>query len=328
MPPSSWRDRDHAEEEVWVSLSAFVLAFNSVVDELDYDVLGAGSNNSNSKDEPSIPTPCMSRRPSDTPSICSNRNLRTRSTSRRVSLITGEALEQAHAALALAAQSGETPPPIPTAIVAAATFRTQESQLSLNYDPNSRRPSLTFPPPAPEEMEAKGGDEDKEGGGGKGDEGNGGGGGGGGRGGGGHGDEEKHDARRARRKSTMREESVTGLDVTSPQSQAAGIGNSDSQSAKPWKVSEQNAEKTARILTEPQGDGKKFLLVPGTDTPEDSEGTGGLHPPKIQRSKSEQEWGKLRATLTWYSKLRKIRRYRYYCHHHFLCIATALSFLC
>lgn len=165
-----------------------------VVDELDYDVLGAGSNPPNNN-EPLLPTPNLSRRPSDTPSICSNRNLKTRANTRRVSLITGEALEQAHAALALAQLSGEQPPTIPSAIV-AATLRAQESQLSLT-DCNSRRPSVSLYHPPPDDMDFRGDDD------------------GGGRGG----DDEKADDRRARRKNTMREESVGTMDgsVPSPQ---------------------------------------------------------------------------------------------------------------
>lgn len=162
-----------------------------VVDELDYNVLGAG-NDATSNDEPLIPTPCMSRRPSDTPSICSNRTLKTRHNTRRVSLITGEALEQAHAALALAQQSGEQPPTIPSAIV-AATLKAQESQLSLNNN-NSRRPSISLYHQPPDEMDSK--EDDKDSGGGKVDE--------------------KND-RRARRKSTMREESfVAPVDGSEP----------------------------------------------------------------------------------------------------------------
>lgn len=53
------------------------------------------------------------------------------------------------------------------------------------------------------------------------------------------------------------------------------------------------------------------LTVPGLA----AFGTETCKTPKIQRSRSEQEWGKLRATMTWYSKLRKIRRYITKCLH-------------
>ena len=146
----------------------------------------------------------MSRRPSDTPSIGSNSKLKTRANSRRVSLITGEALEQAHAALALAQQSGECAPVLPSAIVAAATLQAQESQLSLS-DGGSRRPSVSlYHPPPPfndhdngKSTADKGDDKD-----------------------GIRVDDDKVEDRRPRRKSTMREESVSGAlegSVTSPQ---------------------------------------------------------------------------------------------------------------